>query len=153
MARKIFITEKDKKRLLALISETKEFSKGNKEYLQALEQELGLAEEVATELVPKNVITMNSKVHLREIKSGEDMIFTLVYPHEANVNSDKISILAPVGTAILGFKIGDVVTWQVPDGLVKLKVIDILYQPEAAGDLDLQLMCFYAIFGADAISY
>ncbi len=137
MARKIFITEKDKKRLLALISETKEFSKGNKEYLQALEQELGLAEEVATELVPKNVITMNSKVHLREIKSGEDMIFTLVYPHEANVNSDKISILAPVGTAILGFKIGDVVTWQVPDGLVKLKVIDILYQPEAAGDLDL----------------
>ena len=74
---------------------------------------------------------------MREIKSGEDMIFTLVYPHEANVNSDKISILAPVGTAILGFKIGDVVTWQVPDGLVKLKVIDILYQPEAAGDLDL----------------
>ncbi|MEI7884359.1 MAG: nucleoside diphosphate kinase regulator [Clostridia bacterium] len=137
MARQIFITEKDKKRLLALISETKEFGKGNKEYLKALEQELELAQEVVTELVPNDVITMNSKVCLRDLESGEDMVFTLVYPHEANIKADKISILAPVGTAILGFSIGDVITWNVPDGLLNLQVIDILYQPEAAGDLDL----------------
>ena len=136
MARQIFITESERQKLQELISETKEFGKGNKTYLKSLEQELELAQEVITDHIPPDVITMNSKVLLKDLTSGEDMVFTLVYPMDADYKLDKISILAPVGTAILGFRKGDIIDWNVPDGVVKLQVVDILYQPEAAGDLD-----------------
>jgi regulator of nucleoside diphosphate kinase len=137
MSRQIFITEVDRKRLQKFINEAKEFRSGNLESLRELEQELGRAQVVATSEIPREVITMNSKVLLKDLDSGEEMIYTLVYPADANLMEDKISVLAPVGMAILGFRSGDVVDWKVPDGLVKLKVEKILYQPEAAGNYDL----------------
>ncbi|MDD4237022.1 MAG: nucleoside diphosphate kinase regulator [Desulfotomaculaceae bacterium] len=136
MSRQIFITVADKERLQKLINEAKEFNPGSKEYLRNLERELNRAKVVASEKIPHNVITMNSKVLLRDLDSSEKMIYTLVYPSEANLIENKISILAPIGTAILGFRTGDVISWEVPDGLVRLEVDEILYQPEAAGDLD-----------------
>jgi regulator of nucleoside diphosphate kinase len=137
ISRQIFITVLDKERLQKLINEAKEFNPGSKEYLRDLESELSRARVVASEKIPHNVITMNSKVVLKDIESAEKMIFTLVYPSEANLSENKISILAPVGTAILGYREGDVIEWKVPDGLVRLEVEKILYQPEAAGDLDI----------------
>ncbi|AQS59233.1 nucleoside diphosphate kinase regulator [Desulforamulus ferrireducens] len=137
MSRNIFITDKDQKRLKKLIDKEKEFSTGNKEYLINLEQELDRANIVTSQEVPADVITMNSKVLLKDLDNGEEMIYTLVYPEEADLLNDKISVLAPVGTAILGYRIGDVLEWKVPDGVVKLKVEKLLYQPEAAGDYDL----------------
>ena len=65
------------------------------------------------------------------------MTYHLVFPDSANVNQGKISILAPIGTALLGYKVGDIVRWKVPAGLTELKVEGILYQPEAAGDYHL----------------
>ncbi|OPZ75121.1 MAG: Regulator of nucleoside diphosphate kinase [Firmicutes bacterium ADurb.Bin456] len=137
MSRQIFITEVDRKRLQKFINEAKEFRSGNLESLRELEQELSRAQVVATSEIPHEVITMNSKVLLKDLDSGEEMIYTLVYPADANLMEDKISVLAPVGMAILGFRMGDVVDWKVPDGLVRLKVEKILYQPEAAGNYDL----------------
>ncbi|KJS11933.1 MAG: GreA/GreB family elongation factor [Peptococcaceae bacterium BRH_c8a] len=137
MSRQIFITQMDKERLQKLIDGAKEFEPGSKEYLRNLEQELNLAQVVASEKIPHDVITMNSKVLLRDLETEEEMIYTLVYPADADLAEYKISVLAPVGTAILGYREGEVIEWKVPDGLVHLKVAKILYQPEAAGDFDL----------------
>lgn len=137
MPRQIFITAIDQERLQKLINEAKEFNPGNRDYLKNLERELKRAHVVASEKIPHNVITMNSKVLLKDLESAEKTIYTLVYPSEANLLENKISILAPVGTAILGFSEGDVIEWEIPDGQVRLEVEKIIYQPEAAGDFDL----------------
>ena len=137
MSRRIFITEIDKERLQKIIDESKEFIRGKKEYLENLEHELNRAEVVASENIPNDVITMNSKVLLKDVESGEEMTYTLVYPDDADLMEDKISILAPVGTAILGYRVGNIIDWEVPDGIVRLEVEKILFQPEAAGELEL----------------
>jgi len=80
---------------------------------------------------------MNSKVLLKDLALGEETIYTLVYPEDANLAENKISVLAPIGTAILGFREGDVIDWKVPAGTVQLRVEKILYQPEASGNYDL----------------
>jgi regulator of nucleoside diphosphate kinase len=138
MSRTIDITSVDQKRLLKLINKEREFGTAkNKDYLRDLEQELNRANIVPSEMIPPVAITMNSKVLLKDLDTSEETTYTLVYPENANVHEDKISILAPVGTAILGFREGDIIDWKVPDGVVKLKVEKILYQPEAAGDYEL----------------
>jgi regulator of nucleoside diphosphate kinase len=137
VARQIFITEKDRERLQKLINEAKEFHSGSEIYLKNLEQELNRAKLIAPEKIPHNVVTMNSKVLLKDLDTGEKMVYTLVYPAEANLMEDKISVLAPVGTAIIGLREKDAIDWKIPDGLVRLEVEKILYQPEAAGDFDL----------------
>jgi regulator of nucleoside diphosphate kinase len=138
VARQIFITEKDRERLQKLINEAKEFHhSGSEAYLKNLEQELSRAKIIASEKIPHNVVTMNSKVLLKDLDTGEKMVYTLVYPAESNLMEDKISVLAPVGTAIIGLREKDAIDWKIPDGLVRLEVEKILYQPEAAGDFDL----------------
>jgi regulator of nucleoside diphosphate kinase len=75
---------------------------------------------------------MNSTVRLRDLDTGEEETYTLVYPAQANVEENRISVLAPVGTAIIGYRVGDAVTWRVPGGRVRLRVEEVLYQPERA---------------------
>ena len=133
----IYITDNDMKRLKELIMVAREFGKENEKYLRDLECELGRGKVVKSQDVPNNVITMNSKIRLRNIDTQEEMIYQLVFPDNADVDQGKISILAPIGTALLGYKAGDIIEWKVPAGLMKLKVEDILYQPEAAGDYHL----------------
>jgi len=87
--------------------------------------------------VPPDVITMNSKARLRDLDTGEEMIFTLVFPGEASIEHDRISVVAPIGTAMLGQRVGDEFEWEVPAGSVRLRVEEMLYQPEAAGDFHL----------------
>ncbi|WP_231881732.1 nucleoside diphosphate kinase regulator [Anaerosporomusa subterranea] len=137
VSRKIYITEADLGKLEKLINAAKEFSTGKKEYLEKLELELAWANVVLPTAVPDNVITMNSKVLLRDLDYGDEMTYTLVYPDDADLAQDKISVLAPIGTAILGYRAGDDVEWEVPNGIVRLRVEKILYQPEAAGNFDL----------------
>ncbi|GAB6179859.1 nucleoside diphosphate kinase regulator [Desulfotomaculum defluvii] len=136
--RKIYMTNVDKERLQKLIAKEKEVRWNmGKEYLSGLERELERALLVSSQEVPPSVITMNSKVLLEDLSTGEEMTYTLVYPEEADVLEDKISVLAPVGTAILGYQVGDILDWPVPDGIVRLRVKEILYQPEAAGNFEL----------------
>ncbi len=134
----IYITELDRQRLEKLIEIASQRDDAlNREYLRKLEHELDTAETVAPAKVPADVITMRSKVRLRDLNSGEEMIYTLVFPTEADSGNGKISVLAPIGTAMLGYRVGNVIEWQVPSGLRRIKVEEILYQPEAAGDYKL----------------
>jgi regulator of nucleoside diphosphate kinase len=135
--RAIYITEYDVERLKSLISEAKRLDQCGNEYLESLEAELARGQLVAPTEVPPDVITMNSKVCLVDLDTNEEMVYMLVFPEDADIAQSKISILAPIGTAMLGYRVGDVFTWQVPDGVRRLKVMQILYQPEASGDYHL----------------
>ena len=133
----IYITEPDYNRLSALIEKTREGNGVDREYLNKLEVELDRAEVVDAKDIPANVITMRSTVRLKDLVSGEENTYSLVFPTEADFSQGKISVLAPIGTAILGYKSGDTIEWTVPSGLRRLKVDKIVYQPEAAGHFDL----------------
>jgi regulator of nucleoside diphosphate kinase len=135
--RKIYITEIDKARLEELIEVAGEFGSGNRTDLEALADELARAEIVASREVQPDVVTMNSKVVLCDIDTLKEMTCTLVFPRDADINKGAISVLAPVGTAILGYSKGDVVEWPVPSGIRQFRIEEILYQPEAAGDFHL----------------
>jgi regulator of nucleoside diphosphate kinase len=100
--------------------------------LRLLENELKRARIVAPEEVPPDVITMNTHAELLDLESGERMEFTLVLPVDENINDGKISVLAPLGTAMLGYRVGDEFVWHVPHGLRRLKVIKLHFQPEAS---------------------
>jgi regulator of nucleoside diphosphate kinase len=134
----IYITALDRQRLEKLIEVGRERDGVvNREYLNKLEQELDKAETVAPEKVPGDVITMRSRVRLSDLNTGEEVVYTLVFPTEADFSEGKISVLAPIGTAMLGYREGSVIEWHVPSGLRRLKVEEILYQPEAAGDYNV----------------
>jgi regulator of nucleoside diphosphate kinase len=131
----IYITEFDMKRLKGLIKFARDrWDKRVVNYLEELDEELDRAEVVRPEEIPMDVITMNSTFRLIDVDSGEHFVYTLVFPAQADSANGKISILAPVGTAVLGCRVGDTVEWKVPAGLKKLRVKGIIYQPEAAGD-------------------
>lgn len=133
----IYITDSDKKRLKQLIRDARVFGSEHEIYLEKLEGELSRGKVVKSKEIPKDVITMNSKVRFKDLATREEMIYSLVFPDSADPDQNKISILAPIGTALLGYKVDDVIEWKVPAGLRKLKVLEVLYQPEAAGDYHL----------------
>ena len=133
----IYVTEPDYHRLSALIETTRERNGVDIEYLKKLEAELDRAEIVDSKDIPDDVITMRSRVRLQDLGTGEANTYSLVFPTEADFNEGKISILAPIGTAILGYKSGDTIEWSVPSGLRRIKVDEVLYQPEATGDYEL----------------
>jgi regulator of nucleoside diphosphate kinase len=135
--RQIYITEFDVRRLQDFIMEAKRMSRRGDQYLEGLEAELLRAKKVAPEAVPPDVVTMNSKVRLLDVEMNEEMILTLVFPRDADIGESKISVLAPIGTAMLGYRAGDVFYWRVPDGVRSFRIEEILYQPEAAGDYNL----------------
>ncbi len=135
--RTIYITEYDLKRLRQLIADAKRVEPRGNEYLDSLDVELSRGKVVAPAEVPPDVVTMNSRVHLVDQDTGEEMVYTLVFPQEADISQSKISVLAPIGTAMLGYRVGDTFTWRVPDGVRRLQVKQVLYQPEASGDYQL----------------
>jgi len=128
--RTIYITDNDMERLEKLLPG----SGRDKEHFQALEQELEWARVVPSKDIPKDVVTMRARVRVKNLHSSEEMVLTVVFPSEANSGQGKISVLAPIGTALLGHRAGDTVEWRGPSGLRRLKIERILYQPEAAGD-------------------
>lgn len=135
--RRIYITEFDKRRLEELIAVAEEFGGHARKDLDALTQELDRAMVVPSRDAPPDVVTMNSKIVVRDVDTGKVMTLVLVFPCEAAIEAGKISILAPVGTALLGYGQGDVIEWPVPAGIRRIRIEEILYQPEAAGDYHL----------------
>ncbi|MFO7617307.1 MAG: nucleoside diphosphate kinase regulator [Bacteroidales bacterium] len=103
----------------------------------ALKEELGKAEVVEPEQIPPDVVTMRTTVKLRHPETGKSLEIQLVYPEEADFKQGKISIFAPVASALLGNRKGDTVCWPAPGGMTRMIIEDILYQPEASGDLSL----------------
>jgi regulator of nucleoside diphosphate kinase len=135
--RTIYITDNDMRRLRELIMVAREFGREDEKYLQELEKELDRAKILNPKSVPSDVITVNTKAVLKNLDTKESVSYKLVFPEDADINKGYVSILAPIGTALLGYRIGDTVEWKVPAGIVRLKVEKILYQPEASGDYDL----------------
>lgn len=101
-----------------------------------LEQELNRALVLNPSQMPANVVTMNSKVRFRFLNSNEESCLSLVYPKDLDGAGDKVSVLAPVGSALLGLSEGDQIDWPVPDGGIQsIKVLQLIYQPERSGQL------------------
>lgn len=128
----IHVTEQDWKRLTSLLTTTG--GRWSVETREALDAELARATVVPREGVGPDVVTMNSRVRF-EVGGARRMDRTLVYPWDADELTGRLSVLSPLGSALLGLKIGDTIAWSLPDGTtVDVRVIELLYQPEAAGD-------------------
>lgn len=134
--RVIYSTSQDHDRLTELIRSRAGAAK-EEAHLRDLQSELDRAKIVDPKTIPPDVVTMNSRVLLKDLDTGEQMTYTLVYPDDANLDEGKISVLAPIGTAVLGYRVGATINWRVPAGLRQLEVEKLLYQPEAAGDYHL----------------
>jgi regulator of nucleoside diphosphate kinase len=135
--KQIFITAFDKTRLEGLIAAGSGGDGEDRRHLEDLERELERAVVVEPHDVPADVVTMNSQVRFRDLDTLEQMTYRLVFPKDADVDAGAISVLAPVGTALLGHSEGSTVEWMVPSGRRRLEIVQILYQPEAAGDYRL----------------
>lgn len=130
------MTEFDLRRLDALFERLR-FHLKPPRTLTLLERELERAVVVEPDEVPPTIVTMNSEVQVVDVDSGERRTLTLVFPSMAEIESGRVSVLAPLGTALLGSCEGAAVTWQTPRGERRLRVESIVYQPEAAGRFDL----------------
>ncbi|MDD4018494.1 MAG: nucleoside diphosphate kinase regulator [Kiritimatiellae bacterium] len=135
--RQIYLTDNDRKRLEELLAVAATFNYRDRNDLKTLASELQRAKVVGSREVSARIVTMNSRVKLRDLDTKAEMELTLAFPSEADVDAGKISVLSPVGTAILGYGEGDTVIWTVPAGTRRLMIEKILYQPEAAGDFHL----------------
>lgn len=134
----IYTTEIDRQRLTHLIERVRnQGEKDNFSYINNLEEKLEFAEAVAPERIPPDVVTMRSKVSLVDLDTNEEYTYSIVFPTEADSEKGKISILAPLATALLGYKRGDTVEFEAPARLRRLEIREILYQPESAGDFNL----------------
>ncbi|WP_153556245.1 nucleoside diphosphate kinase regulator [Roseimaritima sediminicola] len=131
--RKIVVTSVDRDRLEELFASPLAQAFSDKPYLHGLRQALDSARIIDTSEMPNDVITMNSTVRLIDMQSRESETFTLVYPEDADIAEGKLSILAPLGTAILGNRVGDTIRWKVPSGEGRWRVEEVVYQPEREG--------------------
>ncbi|MFS2124889.1 nucleoside diphosphate kinase regulator [Pseudomonas sp. Pseusp97] len=128
----ITVTRLDLQRLERMLDSLDEYGPA----AEALEAELARATVVGHDEIPPGVVTMNSTVRCREEGSGKEYHLTLVYPADVG-GEGKVSILAPVGTALLGLTTGQSIDWPAPSGkTLKLTLLEVEYQPEAAGEYD-----------------
>jgi regulator of nucleoside diphosphate kinase len=133
MARTIYITRSDLHRLQTLVEGLKAATHAESQNIAALEEELDRAKVVEASKIRPDVVTLNSQVRVCDLDSGKTMEYEVVYPNtKPRSGAEPLSVLAPLGTALLGYRAGDVVEWQVPKGKRRLKVIEVVYQPEAA---------------------
>ncbi len=128
----IYITKNDHQKLLDLLHAKSLYSKDEQDLLAEVER----AAIVEPAAVPGDVITMNSQVVFCDIETNEKLEYWLVFPDDANISQKKISVLSPIGCALLGYKIGDTISVQTPKGEKKLKVEKILHQPESEGNYE-----------------
>jgi regulator of nucleoside diphosphate kinase len=126
----LLITDQDFERLSLLVQHSESKTAA------LLEEELARATVVSQTKIPNDIVTMNSTIRFVDEDSGKESEVTLVYPKDADVTHRRVSVLAPVGMALIGLKIGQSIEWPMPNGIRRLKVVGVVYQPEAAGDMD-----------------
>ncbi len=128
----IIINELDAERIDRLLEQP---AFANSPVADALNEELDRAQMLAPEAMPHDVVTMNSRVKFRHLTSGEERVRTLVFPSQVTNSASQLSVLAPVGAALLGLKVGSTIHWELPGGAsTHLEVLELLYEPEAAGE-------------------
>jgi regulator of nucleoside diphosphate kinase len=125
----IHLTQHDLDRLLQLV----EAYPGQR--FEKLESELVRAKVVPPEKMPKDAVTMNSRVVFEDETTGERREITLVYPGKADIDAGRISVLVPVGTALLGLRVGQSIDWELPGGEKRrYRIVAVPFQPAAAGE-------------------
>jgi regulator of nucleoside diphosphate kinase len=134
---KTVITGTDRMRLEDMMRALNTVGDPYRSHIRELASALREADFVAATEVARDVITMNSCVRTQDLDSGAAQTFTLVYHDESGMFDSRLSVLTPLGVRVLGSRVGDVVEWPVRRGVRRLKMDEILYQPEAAGDFDL----------------
>ncbi|MFC4729659.1 nucleoside diphosphate kinase regulator [Coralloluteibacterium thermophilus] len=118
----ICVSSIDFERLDALLENAPQTTPG----LDALRRELDRADVLEPEQMPGDVITMNATARFRDEASGEERELSLVYPHEVDGSPARVSILAPVGSALLGLRVGQSIDWTLPGGrIARLRVLDV----------------------------
>lgn len=129
---KIMISSFDAERLEMLLESLPQNAFPGRDDLEA---ELARAEVVDPEEIPPTVVTMNSTVRFKVESSAEEFCLTLVYPRDVDTSGEKISILAPVGSALLGLSQGDEIEWPKPGGgVLRVRIVEVTYQPERSGE-------------------
>lgn len=125
------IADNDYERLLRLVN-SRRHSGHDAESLEVLEQELERAIIVNGGELPDNVVTMNSHVQVKDLDRNHELSYQIVFPADANAGKNRVSVLAPLGTGLLGYRTGDVVEWPVPSGMRRLQIIAVKHEPEFA---------------------
>jgi regulator of nucleoside diphosphate kinase len=128
----IRVTESDSRRLEVLIEGSRPRNVRDAGSLQRLESQLSEAEVVPGSGIDPDVVTMDSEVRVRHLDTDEVRVFRVVYPSAAAADAGRISVLAPLGMAVLGRAAGETVLWPTPGGLRRLRIEGVLYQPERA---------------------
>ena len=128
----MFITVNDYQRITGLI-EFAALQNKNREIADRLMKELKYAKTFPQDKISNNIVTMNSRVLLRDVASGREVEVTITYPQDADSKEQKVSVFSTVGVALLGCREGDITSWRVPGGIGRFKVEKVLYQPEAEG--------------------
>lgn len=132
----IILTQRDHNRLSWWVRGTT--SKRSDPISEFMGEELERASIVPSMAVPANIVTMNSHVAVRDHETGEVRSLILVYPGAEDSSVNNLSILTPVGLAILGLAEGDTASWVTRNGKTrKVKIEKVLYQPEADGRYDI----------------
>lgn len=124
----ILITDADLERLMAVVDQNDTSASA------ALEAELQRATVVKPGVLPPDVVTMNSEVVYEDCETLARRQVRLVYPKDADARLGRVSVLAPIGSALLGLRVGQSIEWAVPNGIKRIRVVEIRYQPEASGD-------------------
>lgn len=130
----ITVTQTDFMRLTQLVKNFRESKSVDPIYLSYLGAELQKALKVNSNMITPDFVTMNSVMNVTFINSGKTMELRLVYPQNADFSKGLVSVLSPLGCALLGYKAGDVVTFQAPKGMQEVKINNVIYQPEANGE-------------------
>ena len=120
--RPIYVTMSDALKLRALLRRQTSASVRDQDHMSELLAEVERAIVVEPDAMPSDVITMGSSVCVRDLVTGARTTHTLVFPAEANVVARRLSVLAPVGTALLGYRLGDEIEWKMPSGVRRLRV-------------------------------
>lgn len=129
----IRVTDLDSRRLQGLIRGSQVVDTLDSSSVDGLERHLDEAEVTPASQIGPDVVTMSSEVQVTDLDTGETFRFQLVFPHLADASAGKVSVLAPLGMAMLGRSVGEQVSWEVPAGERLLRVDSVLYQPEREG--------------------
>lgn len=135
--KKIILNRLDYVRIKKRIDEARQSKSVSASEAERLSAELESATVVDPDTVPGDVVTMNSVVRLTFLNNNKELQLRIVYPDQADLKENKISIFSPIATALIGYRVGDEIEWLVPGGLTRIRINEIIYQPEAAGDYDL----------------
>ena len=128
----VYITEYDMQRLSKLLDGI-QYCPQERARLELLIEEMQRAVIVPSEKVSEDVVTLNTRMRVRDLDSREETSIQLVFPNDEDFEQGKISILTAIGAALIGYSKGDIAEWNAPAGIRRLRIEEITYQPETDG--------------------